>query len=57
MEGRETSEEDTVVELERETVRELKKMFRMYTYNTIFTFFGAVAGWVAFIVVLLVWLM
>lgn len=49
--------EETVVELERETVRELRKMFQMYTYNTVFTGLGALAGWFAFIIVLLVWLL
>ena len=57
MKGRETTEEATVVELERETVRELKKMFRMYRWNTVFTLMGALAGWIAMLVVFLVWLM
>ena len=48
---------EEAVALERETVRELRLMLRMYTWNTIFTLFGAVAGWVALMVVLLVWLM
>lgn len=50
-------EPTTVVELERETVRELRKMFRMYVWNTAFTGLGAVAGWLAFAIVMLVWLL
>ena len=46
------SEATTVVELERETVRELKKMFQMYTWNTLITGLGTVAGWLAFAVVI-----
>jgi hypothetical protein len=58
MEGREITEEaTTVVELERETVRELRLMLKMYTWNTIATVFGAAAGWIALAVVILVLLM
>ena len=51
------AEATTVVELERETVRELKQMFRLYAWNTAFTLLGALAGWFAFVIVLLVWLL
>ena len=53
---RKTVEEETA-ELMREIVRALRLMLRMYTWNTIFTFFSTIAGWVALLVVLLVWLM
>lgn len=46
---------ETVVELERETVRELRLMLRLYLWNTLLTGLGAVAGWLAFAVV--VWVM
>ncbi len=58
MEGRETPEEEaTVVALEREVVRELRLMLRMYTWNTVFTLAGALAGWIAMGVLFLVWVL
>ena len=48
----ERKEPTTVVELERETVRELRLMLRLYFWNTAFTFLSAVAGWVAITVML-----
>ena len=50
-------EPTTVVEPERETVRELKLMLRLYAWNTAFTLLGALAGWFAFAIVVLVWLL
>ncbi len=49
-----TKRDDESVELEREVVRELRLMLRMYTWNTVATFFSAVAGWIALVVILLV---
>ncbi len=51
----ERKEPTTVVELERETVRALRKMFRMYVWNTFFTFLSAVAGWVA--ITVMIWML
>ena len=48
---------ETVVELERETVRELRLMLRMYLWNTAFTGLGALAGIGALVLVALVWLL
>ena len=53
----ERKEPTTVVELERETVRELRLMLRMYTWNTILTGLSAVAGTCAVVLVALVWLL
>lgn len=53
----ERREPTTVVELEREAVRELKLMLRLYAWNTAFTLLGAVAGWMAFAIVMIVWLL
>ena len=52
-----TKHDDESVELEREVVRELRLMLRMYTYNTVFTFCGALAGWIAMLVIFLVWVL
>ena len=49
-----TRRDEESVELEREVVRELRLMLRMYTWNTAFTLLGAVAGWIALVVILLV---
>ena len=51
------SDAETVVELERETVRELRLMLRMYLWNTAFTGLGALAGIGALVLVALVWLL
>ena len=50
-------EQTTVVELERETVRELRLMLRLYTWNTILTGLGALAGTGALVLVALIWLL
>ena len=52
-----TKRDDESVALEREVVRELRLMLRMYTWNTVFTFFGAMAGWIAMAVIFLVWVL
>ena len=60
MKGKDTTqlnENETVVELERETVRELRLMLRLYFWNTLLTGLGAVAGTSAVVLVALVWLL
>ena len=52
-----TKRDEESVELEREVVRELRLMLRMYTYNTAFTLLGAVAGWIAMLIIFLVWIL
>lgn len=49
--------EEEFVELERETVRELAQMYTLYKWNTAFTLLGALAGWIAMVVIALVWLL
>ena len=46
-----------LLELEQATVAELGKMRRLYVLNTAFTLLGALAGWFAFGVVMVVWLL
>ena len=49
--------EEEFVELERETVHELAQLLTIFRWNTAFTFFGALAGWIAMLVISLVWLL
>lgn len=34
-----------------------ERWYRLYWLNTLFTFFGAIAGWVALAVVVLAWIL
>lgn len=49
-----TKRDDESVELERETVKELAQMLSLYRWNTAATILGALAGWIAMVVVFLV---
>ena len=52
-----TQRDEESVALERELVRELRLMIRMYAWNTAFTLLGAIAGWIAMVVIFLVWML
>ena len=57
MSMKEEEYEEEFVELERETVKELAQMLSLYRWNTAATILGALAGWIAMIVLALVWLL